>query len=304
MKKFFMIVLLTTCILAGAFAQAAAEAQPLRIGIMPDVDSLPMQLAATEGLFETEGAQVELIPFRSPVERDAAFQAGELDGMVGDTLGAFFLREAGFDTVITSITNGRYGIAANPVDGAAKLSDLAGKEVAVSRNTIIEYIADELMKASPAVLMAIPKIPVRMEMLLNGSIAGACLPEPLYSIAVSKGAVALADSTQLDEVPGVMIFTTSSVAEKADALTAFYRAYAEACSRINENPKDYRDFLVTAAGVPEDIRDEFVFVTYDMPRLPESSQVMEVEKWLTDRDLITHTFSYDEMTDSSVVESL
>lgn len=145
MNKTIITMLLITLITVSAFAQGNTDTSPVRIGILPDVDSLPIQLAQRDGLYASEGSAVELISFRSPVERDAAFQAGELDGMVGDTLGAFFLREAGYDILITSITNGRYGLAANPLEGATQLSDLAGREIAVSRNTIIEYVADSLM---------------------------------------------------------------------------------------------------------------------------------------------------------------
>lgn len=304
MNKTIITMLLILLITGSAFAQGEIESGPVRIGILPDVDSLPIQLAQRDGLYTSEGSAVELIAFRSPVERDAAFQAGELDGMVGDTLGAFFLREAGYDILITSITNGRYGIAANPFDGATQLSDLEGRQIAVSRNTIIEYVADSLMGETPSDMMAIPKIPVRMEMLINGSIAGACLPEPLYSIAVSNGAVPLADSTQLQEVPGVMIFTREAVSERREDLTAFYRAYSEAAEKINSNPEAYRDYLVEAAGVPDTLKGDFAFVTYERPRLPERQGVEEVYTWLKERDLISSQITYSDLTDASVVDSL
>ncbi len=304
MNKTIITLLLIPLITVSAFAQGNTDTSPVRIGILPDVDSLPIQLAQRDGLYASEGSAVELIAFRSPVERDAAFQAGELDGMVGDTLGAFFLREAGYDILITSITNGRYGVAANPLDGATQLSDLAGREIAVSRNTIIEYVADSLMGDTPSEMMAIPKIPVRMEMLINGSIAGACLPEPLYSIAVSNGAVPLADSTQLQEVPGVMIFTREAVSERSEDLAAFYRAYSRAAEKINSNPDAYRDYLVEAAGVPDTLKGDFIFVTYEKPRLPEREGVEKVYTWLKERDLITSQITYSDLTDSPAVDIL
>lgn len=303
-KLGFAVLAVLACSTMLLFAQPVQEEQTLRIGIMPDVDSLPIQLAKRDGLYQTEGAAVELVLFHSPVERDAAFQAGKLDGMVGDTLGALFLRQAGFDGVITSITNGRYGIAASPRTTSRDRTSLVGKSVAVSSNTIIEYLADTLLSPTQVTMMAIPKIPVRMEMLLNGSLDAACLPEPFYALAVSQGAVPIADSRQLSEVPGVMVFTKKAVDSQKANLIGFYRAYRSACKRINADSNAYRDLLVEAADVPLAIKDSFEFVHYEAPRLPLASSVEAVQAWLKDRGLLTTDISYESLTDASVIEAL
>jgi NitT/TauT family transport system substrate-binding protein len=299
-----MLVLASQGLLWSA---AVSEVRPIRIGIMPDVDSLPFLLAQEEGLFAKHGVQVQLVPFQSPVERDAAFQAGQLDGFVGDTLGAVFLEQSGFDIAITSITNGRYGLAASPKGTISSAGQLGGVAIAVSSNTIIEFIAHSLVMAAGVPnrefnLIAIPKIPVRMEVLLNGQVQAACLPEPFYTLAIANGARALGDSTSLDDAPGIMIFSAKVVEERQADLKKAYGAYWEAAQKINNQPDAYRDFLVAKGGFPQTIRDLFQFVTYTKPQVPTQAQVAHVVDWLKSRGLLKKQLAYTDLVDASIVK--
>jgi NitT/TauT family transport system substrate-binding protein len=303
---FLSILLVLTCPL---FAQPATESQSIKIGILPDVDSLPFMLSDAENLFEKQNVQVELVKFQSPVERDAAFQAGQLDGMVGDTLGAFFLEQAGFDISILSTTNGRYGIAASPQGDITTLSELTNKEIGVSSNTIIEYLANSLVLSAgveeeDVKVIAIPKIPVRMELLLNGQIPAACLPEPLYSLVISKGAQPLGDSTSLPDAPGVMIFDADFAQKNRSDLTKVFKAYWEAGELINANPDNYRTFLVEEAGFPEPLGPIFDFVTYTKPQVPSPTQIENVFDWMNARDLLDSNSTYEDLVDPRVVQEL
>lgn len=288
--------------------------QPLKIGVLPDLDSLPILAAGKEGLFIEQGLSVELVSFRNPVERDAAFQAGQLDGIVADTLGAVFSVLGGGEGIITSVTTGRYGLAASPSSGITSVRELAGKEIGISSNTVIEYVAATLL--SDAGLpsadfkgLAVPQIPVRMELLLSDKLASACLPEPLYAMAVSRGAIPLGDSTTLSaadgmpNAPGVMLFTRASVKDKTRSLILFYKAYQKSCEKINANSDSYRDFLVESLGFPGNIKDTFQFVTYEMPRLPRQNEIDLVTKWMSAKGLIKRIPAYQELCAENLMAS-
>ncbi|MCL6494815.1 MAG: ABC transporter substrate-binding protein, partial [Ignavibacterium sp.] len=89
----------------------------VKIGILPDVDSIPFIAADAKGYFGKEGVKVELVSFNNPVERDAALQSGAMDGEVGDILAAVFAVQNGLNVKITSVTNGKYDILAAPNSG-------------------------------------------------------------------------------------------------------------------------------------------------------------------------------------------
>ncbi|MFW5685028.1 MAG: hypothetical protein ACOC0O_00080 [Spirochaetota bacterium] len=62
--------------------------EPLTIGLMPAVDSIPLIVADHEGYFVVEGLTVTLEVFRDQVYREAALQSNTIDGAVSDLVNA------------------------------------------------------------------------------------------------------------------------------------------------------------------------------------------------------------------------
>lgn len=176
----------------GSQSAGSGKMQELSIGLMPDTDSLPFLIAEEKGYFADEGVKVNLKPFKSAMDRDSAMQSGHLDGAVSDMLAAAFAKDGGFDVKVTSSTDGSYKLIAGKAEPAADVKGLRGKDVSVSRNTIIEYVTDEILakdglKGDDINKVIIPQIPTRLEMLQNGKLAAATLPEPMASIAIYNG---------------------------------------------------------------------------------------------------------------------
>ncbi len=290
--SFFIFILVIIIPVSSIFSTGTQDNTdiPIRIGILPDADSLPYLLAREKGLYGKHNAEVELISFHSPVERDAAFQAGQIDGFIGDTLGAIFLEQGGVDITVTSNTSGRYGIAAAPGTGITNLGQLSNRPIGISSNTIIEYAVHALFSHAGVdekliSVIPVPKIPVRMELLLQGSIPAATLPEPLYSLVIARGALPVSDTGILPYAPGIMIFSSVTVREKQPELRRIYQAYYEAAKLIDAAPEDYRDFLISGANFPPDIRDSYRFVHYGKPEIPSEAEITAVAEWMNTRGL-------------------
>ncbi len=292
--------------LFAATTAVSAAAAPLRFGILPDADSLPFMVASDEGIFAAQGVEVELVRFANPQERDAAFQAGRLDGAISDLLAAAFFASGGFDARVTSRTDGRYGIVASPASGIKSAAGLRGKKIGLSTNTIIQYSVDALLGAAGIPMAAyeavsVPRIPVRLELVLSGGIDGAGLPEPLLTAAVARGAVLVATTEESHIDAGVVLFSKRIIDRRLEELRAFYRAYAAACERINGRQDAYRSYLVEKAGFPAEIRDTYRFVRYLSPALPETAQVQGALDWLTARGLLSKALGPAELLDGRAV---
>ncbi|PKL23449.1 MAG: ABC transporter substrate-binding protein [Spirochaetae bacterium HGW-Spirochaetae-3] len=281
-------------------------AEPLRLGIMPDADSLPFLVAESEGLFEKNGVAVELVAFANPQERDAAIQAGRLDGAISDVLAAAFLVAGGFDMRVTSATDGRYGIVAAPGSGIVDARGLTGKRIGLSTNSIIQYSVDAITEAaglaSDAITpVAIPKMPVRMEMLLAGQVDAAGLPEPFLTTAVQRGASLVGTTEQFHIDAAVIVFSEAVLDARLPEVKNLYRAYAAAAARINADPESYRAFLVEKAKFPAEAKDAYAFVTYRKPTLPASEQVAAAVSWLDARGLLSRSLSPEDLLDGRAV---
>ncbi len=283
-----------------------APPAPLRFGIMPDADSLPFMVAEAEGLFAKEGVTVELVPFVNAQERDAAIQAGKVDGAIADILAAAFLVAGGFDMRVTSATDGRYGIAAAPGSGIAKAADLRGKRIGMSTNTIIQYSVDAIVVAAGLpvdayTVVAIPKMPVRMEMLLAGQVDAAGLPEPLLTAAIARGATLVGTTEEFDIDAAVVMFSKAVLDARLSEVKKLYAVYAEATARIGAKPDSYRAFLVEKASFPAEVRDAYRFVEYRKPTLPDAAQIESAIAWLTARGLLTKKLSAPDLIDGRAV---
>ena len=279
----------------------------LTIGLMPDTDSIPFIIAAERGYFAEEGVEVELVPFKSAMERDAALQSGNLDGAVSDLLAVIFARSGGFSMHAVSYTDGNYNLVAGGNAGISAAADLRGKDIAISRNTIIEYVTDEIlsvngMKEQDVSKVVIPQIPVRLEMLQSGNLAAAVLPEPMASVAVASGSRYVTGSGDLGINPGVIVFTDSSINEKAQSIRAMYRAYNKAVKYLNDTPRaEYIDLVMEKSGFPAPARDALDLKPYRSAGLPAEKDVEETVRWVKNKEL-GGDYSYDDLVSKLLTE--
>jgi NitT/TauT family transport system substrate-binding protein len=303
-KLIFLIPLLIIVLLAGC---AGKKEEKIKIGLLPIVDALPFYVASDKNYFQMDGVSVELIAFESAMERDSALQAGAIDGTLGDVLAVATLNNGGTAVKMVSLglgetgKEGRFAILSSPKSGITSPGDLKNVPVAVSTNSIIEYVTDSLLLESglePGQIKkeAIPKIPVRFNMLLENKIKAACLPDPLAAMAQKEGAHLVADDTGANLSQTVIYFRNDFLERDPGAVTSFLKAYGRAAAEINGNPESYRSLLVEKANVPQEAMDVFQMDHYPLPQPPDRAQVEKVVQWMTDKGLLNKPLSYEDLT--------
>ena len=275
--------------------------QPITIGLMPDTDSVPFIIAQEKGYFKEEGLEVNLQQYKSAMDRDSALQSGNLDGAVSDILAVAFAKSGGFDVKVTSFTDGSYKLIASKDSGIQDVKGLVGKDVSVSRNTIIEYVTDQIlakenMDGDSINKVIIPQIPTRLEMLQNGKLAAATLPEPMASIAVHNGCKYVTGADELGINPGVIMFTAKATDSKKAEIQAMYRAYNKAVAYLNQADRsEYIDLVIEKGGFPPAAKDALKLPKYHEAALPKESDVMDCLSWLKSKNLISESYSYKDL---------
>lgn len=280
------LVLLTGC--------GSSPKKTLRVGVMPDLNCVPMSVAEQQGFL---GANVELVLFRSAQERESALMSGAIDGCSSDMLAVCFAENAGQRLLMTSVTNGDYAIVASQEMDA---DSLVGMKLAVSTSTIIEYVADSIIEelgGDPASseTINVPKLPSRLELLATGEVDAIGVPEPFATEAENSGGVVLGRASELDILPSILCFSEQAVTEKAALIKAFAKAYDQAVAYMAETDRgDYLPAAVEALGLP-DAANSVRLPDYRTTTLPERAQLERVERWLRGKALIDCEIVYEDL---------
>lgn len=80
----------------------------LRIGMISSTDAIPFVLIDKNGLADKYKLDIQFEVFKSAKDRDAALQAGELDGFLADLIAVCMYQNANLDVKITGSTDGDF----------------------------------------------------------------------------------------------------------------------------------------------------------------------------------------------------
>ena len=291
--------------LLGYPGTVPAKSDSWKVALLPIPDVLPFHLAQEKGYFSKAGVDVKAIPVASPIDRDQLMQAGEIDGMLTElTTTAYFNREKVQVKIVRTArspigNHPLFRILSSPGSGIVKPSDLAGIPIGISKNTIIEYVTDRLLTAQglrPDQIKkkSVPVIPERYQLLMQGQIKAATLPDPLASSALAAGAVEVAEDTADPKFSvSVLGFSTASLASKGKAVQAFLNAWDQAAAEINEAPDAQRELLLKKIRVPKNVQNSFAVPVFPVGMVPTPGQWADVMDWMIAKGLLKKPLPYE-----------
>ncbi|KPU46209.1 putative ABC transporter periplasmic binding protein precursor [Oxobacter pfennigii] len=280
----------------------STDKKTLNFGAMSSVDVIPMVIANEKGFYKEEGLDINLQIFKSAQDRDAAFQAGSLDGIIGDEVAICLYQNADFDVKILGNTDGDFMLVAGAQSGIKSMKDIKGKKVAISEKTVIENTLDVLLEKNSltpedVVKTVIPAMPTRLEMLRTNNVDAALLPEPFSTLAIKDGGILLGSAGSLSTFPSVTAFTQQAIDAKSDEIKAFYRAYDKAVDYINNTPvSEFEDIIIKAVGYPEDMKGQIVLPKLRKNTLPAESEIQAVIDWAKKKGIIQKDLNPKDMT--------
>jgi NitT/TauT family transport system substrate-binding protein len=287
----------------------------IRLGMLPIIDNLPFWIAQEKGYFEDEGMAAELIFFTSAVERDSAFTARRIDGAIGDLLAVAALNDAGIRLKAVSIAMGskkgesRFAVLSAPGSEITTPEQLKNVGIAMSLNSIIEYATDRLLqhkglKARDIKKISIPKMPVRLESLLQGKVKAATLPDPLATLAIMKGAHIVADTMHDNVSKTVIIVQQDLLDDNLPAVKKLIAIYGRAIADINANPYGFNKILAGQARVPQEVLDSTgakLPLNFSAPQLPARKDVLDVLAWMKERNLLKKALIYEDLVAETAI---
>jgi NitT/TauT family transport system substrate-binding protein len=291
--RFFISYLVFSSFLYSSshFASTPPKNSALKIGLLFTGDSFPISYAGEKGYYKDAGVDVEIIDFLSAMERDQVLVAKGLDGANGDLIGASLMYHAHKATQVIALTLGDQNAVRRVALLSAKQNakfpdDIIGQKVAVSFNTIIEYLTDRLLAkkgVNPSQIekISIPNISLRLTLLREKKIEFAMLPEPLASMAMVDGSALVVDDEGDMYSHAVLVFRKQILNEKPNAVRAFMKAVQRAIAEINKDPEKFRPLIAARCRVPDAVKNKFFLYKYAEKKTPSQELYDDVQLWLT-----------------------
>lgn len=294
-------VLLVSLMASLVSCGQTGDSEALKLGAMSSMDFVPFAVAKEKGICDSLGVNLEIVKFFSPNERDAALQAGTVDGTVTDLTGAMMLQSAGMDIRIAMGGDGYFTMMASNESDIVRGIGYAGCSYAISSNTAIEFVTDHILtlngvRPSDAEKVEVNRIPLRLEMLQAGKVDAAVLPDPFASIARQNGLAAVADTREFGLNLTCTVFSGSAISEKKDVIVSLIKCYNCAVDYImSHSPEDFADVLTGYAGVPADMVSVIELPEYRHAALPDSSSVEVSLDWLRSKKLVGEDYTSDKL---------
>lgn len=305
MKHLTRILVALMLTISFAMPSGAAEAARLRIALLPIPDVLPVYVALEQGYFKEAGIAVEPISVGSALERDQLMQAGRIDAMINELAGtASFNRDKALMQTVAVARAPKgdsplFRILAAPGSDIDTPEELAGVPIAVSMNTVIEYLTDRILqdKGLPReriVKQSVPVLPERMQLLLSGQIKAATLPDPLAFAAMKAGARVVMDDTLAPLYSASVIsFSTKTIQTTPKAVDGFVKAWMRAAADLNQNPEAFRALMLKKIRVPKNVQKSFPIPPFPVAQIPTKAQWDDVMAWMIQKGLLKAPVSYE-----------
>lgn len=303
---------LAACTAVQPAAPAADVAPSVRVALLPTTDVVPFYVAQAQGYYADAGVNVELTPVASAAERDTVVQTGDAQCEMTDLHGVVLTNAAGAlqlravsSVLAATPEQGQFFLLASAQSGVATPDGLAGKTIAISENTIIEYWLDRMLAehglAPDQVRKTnVPQLPVRLELLLSGQVDAAILPNPLAALAQLQGAALVADDTVRPDLGlSVLVCRQDAIEGNRAAVEGLVAAFDRAVEAINADPTQFNDILIQQARVPEPLQGQYQLPVYPVQGLPSAEQVQDVVDWAVEKGYISAPLSYEQVVDGS-----
>lgn len=279
----------------------------VRFGALPILDVLPVYVAQAEGYFAQAGLEVEVVPAASAAERDQLMQTGRIDAMVNDLVSTLFYNKERPQIYVVRLARRafpeapQYFVLASPKATIAGPQDLRGAEIAISQGTVIEYMTDRLLeraglKRGDYRTVNIPRIPDRLQALVEGQVPAATLPDPFATLALQQGAKVVLDDREATEIStSVLSFRAEVVEQNPEAVRRFLQAWDRAVEAINARPDAYAGLLSDKGLVPRPLVGYYRLPPYPARGLPSREAFADVMAWARDKGLIPAEIPYERL---------
>lgn len=291
-KISLLFVLFCAIFLVSCSNNETTEKTTIKIGTMPSVDSLPLAIAKEKGYFDKHNVDVQLEVFNSPLQRDSALQADEIQGVIADSVALGLYQNADLNMKVVSLSSGNFNLIVPNDSNIKDLKDLKGKKIIISENTVIDFLNDQLLKEAGLTDKDIEKVviaavPARLEALNNKQADAVILPAPYDTFATEQGNKVIKTIVNEQQQISMLLLNNDILTNNKKDVENFVKAYNEAVDYLNSvNPEEITDLIVETVGYKKDDISTIKLPHFIRITLPKEEKVAETLAWSKNKGII------------------
>lgn len=286
--------------------EAQRDSAALHVALMPVEDCIPIYYAQRTGIYDSLGLDLRILTLQAQLDTDTAFMRHHVELAYSDLARAMMMQQ---DTVslraVAAPEGAIYFITARR-GRVRQLNQLRERMVAVARHSITDYWSDRLTDTAQLARADIFRpqindIRIRTDMICNGTMDAAFLPQPYANEMMLRGNK-LHFSTE-GQAPKLVAFIAPEQvladSSRCRQLHLLFSGYEQAVRELNENVRRdsliriYRDICL----LPDTLIDTLItlqprFTSLTTPRASDAEAALN---WLKTRNKVKEGYSTDSL---------
>ncbi|MGN0233403.1 MAG: ABC transporter substrate-binding protein [Bacteroidaceae bacterium] len=293
-------VLLTT-ILAMASCNQKQEALPyvpqpnhqdstvIQVAVLPTLSCLPVHYALRMGMFRQAGMNIRLWRYQAQMDVDTSIVKGHVWLAISDPFHAIRLQKDSLRIYPLMATDEPLSLVALKGRRVKQMQQMKEKTVAVNRLSSADYWCQRMTEESELDLSTIfrPQVNdlhLRTDMLLNGFIDAAMLPEPYATWAANEGHKRISTTPEQGICNALWIVIQNKGGSKTPVAQArdFTRIYKEAVRQLAEDvdADTLKAILSSEYRMPPLLADTIRLPKIPAPRQLTTDEIETAAEWL------------------------
>ena len=267
---------------------AKEDSLALKVGTLPTLDCLPLFVAYDHHFFEKFGEDVRIKPYQSQIDCDDAMLKGKIEGNVTDVVRAQRMRHRGTALRYVAATNAYWQLFGNRLSRIHEVKQLQDKMVGMARYSVTDMLTSMAvdsakLKSEYVFRIQINDPVIRLRMLVNNELDAMFFTEPQATAARIQKHPILMDSRKKDLWMGAIVFKEKAIADKRrqKQLTAFIKAYNEACDSINQRGMAfYGDIIKKYTKADDRTVKALPVLKFEHAKAPRQKDLDRADQWL------------------------
>ena len=290
---------------------ARRDSAALHVALMPVADCFPFYIAQRTGIYERLGLDLRIRTLQSQLDTDTALLRRHAELVYSDLARAIMIQQSGsFDLRAIAVAPAELQLITAHRGRVRTLSQLKERMVAVARHSITDYWSDRLMDSARMDQASIfrPQINnvrIRTDMVCNGTMDAAFLPEPYAMEARLRGNTCCFSTQGLKPQLGAYLVPTwvTRDSTRLHQLRLLFQGYNEALSLPDSLPSLMHELCM----VPDSLVDTIAtsLSTFLPLKRPEQEDAQAALRWLRSRGKAQRNYTTDTLiTDFHGLESI